>query len=85
MVPFKERTLEEISTGLDLGAITSVGRYAWMVTLVALVGVAVKGTILESFYVPSVSMVPTLESDDRIVVPKLAYGLHLPFSIRSLI
>jgi signal peptidase I len=85
MVPFKERTLEEISTGLDLGAITSVGRYAWMVTLVALVGVAVKGTILESFYVPSVSMVPTLESDDRIVVPKLAYGLHLPFSNRSLI
>lgn len=86
MVPFKERTLEEVSTGIDLSAIAAhVGRYAWIVALFALVGVTVKGTILESFYVPSGSMVPTLESDDCIVVPKLAYGLHLPFLNRSLI
>jgi signal peptidase I len=37
------------------------------------------GCIVQSFYVPSSSMAPTLAVDDCIVVPKFAYGLHLPF------
>ncbi len=86
MVPSKERTLDEVSTGIDLSALVAHGRRCvWIVTLLAFMGVAVKGSILESFYVPSASMVPTLESDDCIIVPKLAYGLHVPFLNRSLI
>ncbi|MFN4896925.1 MAG: signal peptidase I [Pseudomonadota bacterium] len=50
-------------------------------TAAALVAVVlfVQGCVLESFYVPSSSMVPTLNVDDCIVVPKLRYGLRLPF------
>lgn len=49
-----------------------------ILTLVALFLLGIKASILESFYVPSSSMLPTLESDDFIVVPKIAYGLRLP-------
>jgi signal peptidase I len=50
-----------------------------------LVLLVVQGCILQSFYVPSSSMTPTLQVDDCIVVPKLAYGLHLPFADKPLI
>jgi signal peptidase I len=86
MVPFKERTIEHVGYGVDLGALVAhAGRYSWLAALLVAMVVTVKGTILESFYVPSVSMAPTLESDDCIVVPKLAYGLHVPFLRDSLI
>lgn len=35
--------------------------------------------IVQSFYIPSSSMQPTLERDDCVVVPKLAYGIRIPF------
>lgn len=53
--------------------------------LLVLFLVSFKTVVLESFYVPSRSMAPTIESDDFIIVPKFAYGLHLPFQRRSLI
>ncbi|HEV2368969.1 MAG TPA: signal peptidase I [Acidimicrobiales bacterium] len=49
-----------------------------------LVGVAVlaaflvKTFVAQAFYIPSESMVPQLEVNDRIVVSKLAYDLHPP-------
>ena len=54
-----------------------------IMTLVALVFLSVKALILESFYVPSSSMLPTLENDDFILVPKIAYGVRLPFLHRA--
>lgn len=56
-------------------------------TLIALflVSLVVQGCLLQSFYVPSSSMTPTLQVDDCIVVPKLAYGLHLPFADKPLV
>ena len=45
----------------------------------------VKGIALESFYIPSASMTPTLRVDDCILVPKLAYGLHVPFSQKAIL
>jgi signal peptidase I len=86
MVPFKERAVEHGVYGIDLAALTrEVRRYGLLAVVMVAVGVAVKGSVLESFYVPSGSMVPTLQSEDCIVVPKLAYGLHLPFRRESLV
>jgi signal peptidase I len=51
----------------------------------ALIVQVVQGCLLQSFYVPSSSMVPTLHVDDCIVVPKFAYGLHVPFIDKPLV
>jgi signal peptidase I len=39
----------------------------------------VQAFIVQSFYIPSSSMQPTLERDDCVVVPKFAYGIRVPF------
>ena len=39
----------------------------------------VQASVMQSFYVPSSSMAPTLQVDDCIVVPKFTYGLRVPF------
>ncbi|HET9554599.1 MAG TPA: signal peptidase I, partial [Anaeromyxobacteraceae bacterium] len=39
-----------------------------------------RGSVVESFSIPSGSMVPTLEPGDRVFVSKLAYGVRLPFT-----
>jgi len=54
------------------------------VLLVATI-VVVQGCLLQTFYVPSSSMSPTLQESDCLVVPKFAYGLHVPFFDASLL
>lgn len=44
-----------------------------------------KSFVLESFYIPSESMIPTLESDDFILVPKFAYGIRVPFLDKAVV
>jgi signal peptidase I len=48
--------------------------------LLFLVGVFLKVFFLELFSIPSASMVPTLQTGDKIVVSKLQYGARLPRS-----
>ncbi|MDB5097654.1 MAG: lepB [Cyanobacteria bacterium RYN_339] len=38
----------------------------------------VRGTIAEARYIPSESMLPSLEIGDRLIVEKISYRLHLP-------
>ncbi len=48
-----------------------------MVLVVALVlAVGVRTYVAQMFYIPSGSMLPTLQIGDRIVVDKLSYHLH---------
>lgn len=51
-------------------------------TLAALVMVilAARSSLADHYYVPSGSMLPTIDLGDRILVNKLAYGLRVPFS-----
>lgn len=57
-------------------------RWRWVVEwgavlLVALgVAVAVRAFVVQTFYIPSASMEPTLQIGDRILVDKLSYHLH---------
>jgi signal peptidase I len=50
----------------------------WVVLLVAAVVLAlvIKTFLFQAFYIPSESMVPTLEVGDRVLVNKLSYDLH---------
>ena len=50
----------------------------WLVVLVVALGVAVgmRTFVVQTFYIPSGSMEPTLNIGDRILVDKLSYHLH---------
>ena len=50
----------------------------WVAILGAalLVAFVVKTFLIQAFYIPSPSMVPTLEVDDRVLVNKLSYKMH---------
>jgi signal peptidase I len=52
----------------------------WGILLVAAVVIAfiIKTLLFQAFYIPSESMVPTLEKGDRVLVNKLSYRLHDP-------
>ena len=50
----------------------------WLVLVACSLGVAllVRAFLIQAFYIPSESMVPTLHKDDRVLVNKLSYKLH---------
>src|SRR5204862_4165454 len=50
----------------------------WALLLLAAVVLAllIKTFLFQAFYIPSESMVPTLEVGDRVLVNKLSYDLH---------
>jgi signal peptidase I len=78
----------EVATGL--GPIDAAGEFRpgpvrnrrwvveWLAVLVValLLAVGVRAYVAQMFYIPSGSMLPTLQVGDRIVVNKLSYRLH---------
>lgn len=50
----------------------------WVVIIAGalVVAVVVKTFLLQAFYIPSLSMSPTLEIDDRVLVNKVSYDMH---------
>ncbi|HEX5265532.1 MAG TPA: signal peptidase I [Acidimicrobiales bacterium] len=49
-----------------------------LVAVAVAVAVLVKTFVAQAFYIPSGSMLPQLQLNDRVVVSKLAYDLHSP-------
>jgi len=49
-----------------------------LVVTAVVIAVGVKTFVAQAFYIPSGSMIPQLEINDRVVVSKLAYRLHDP-------
>ncbi len=47
--------------------------------MAAAVALLVRASVVEAFWVPSGSMLPTIQIGDHLFVNKLAYGMHLPF------
>src|SRR4051812_15715829 len=52
----------------------------WAAVIVVALGVAVllRTFVVQTFYIPSASMTPTLQIDDRVIVDKLSYQFHDP-------
>ena len=51
---------------------------AVLVVTALVIAVAVKSFVAQAFYIPSGSMLPQLQIDDRVVVSELSYRLHDP-------
>jgi signal peptidase I len=49
------------------------------VALLALGILSARSTLADHYVVPTGSMRPTVEIEDRVFVNKLAYGIHIPF------
>jgi signal peptidase I len=62
---------EEATTSFWREMIESVGLAVILATLIRVF-------VFEPFYIPSPSMQPTLYANDRIIVNKLVYRLHVP-------
>ena len=43
-----------------------------------LLALLIKTFLVQAFYIPSESMVPTLQTGDRVLVNKVVYHLHSP-------
>jgi signal peptidase I len=52
-----------------------VGSTPFLVLVAIFVAIVVKSFLVQAFYIPSASMVPTLEVGDRVFVNKLAYDI----------
>lgn len=50
----------------------------WVAVIVGafVVALLIKSFLIQPFYIPSESMLPTLEKNDRVLVNKLSYDLH---------
>src|SRR5262245_17216480 len=48
--------------------------------LAVVVALVVRSSVVEAFWVPSGSMLPTIQIGDHLFVNKLAYSLHIPFT-----
>ena len=49
-----------------------------LLVIAAIIAFAVKSLLAQAFYIPSGSMLPQLQINDRVVVSKLAYKVHDP-------
>ena len=50
----------------------------WTITILAVL--AFRTFLYEAVYIPSGSMIPTLQIGDYVIVEKWAYGARLPFT-----
>ncbi len=82
----RDRSIEYTCEGYQsFIATTGFLRFIKQGAIAVVAALVVKEIALESFYIPSSSMTPTLRVDDCIIVPKLAYGLHVPFSHETIL
>ncbi|MGE3619465.1 MAG: signal peptidase I [Acidimicrobiia bacterium] len=58
------------------GRARSIVEWAAVIIGALLVALVIKTFLFQAFYIPSESMLPTLEKGDRVLVNKLSYDLH---------
>jgi signal peptidase I len=62
----------------------ALGRRIWdqvgPLLIAVLIALGIRATVIESFYVPSESMLPTLLIGDHVFVNKFVYGAKIPFT-----
>lgn len=67
---------EPVARGAKKGINRTVIEWVVLVVAAILIALVIKQFLFQAFYIPSRSMVPTLEVGDRVLVNKLSYDLH---------
>ncbi len=66
-----------------------MGKYVWVrriwdqvgpLLMAVVIALGIRATVIESYYVPSESMLPTLLIGDHVFVNKFVYGARIPFT-----
>jgi signal peptidase I len=70
--------LHRDSTSADSSAGKLLRELPLLLVAAGLIAFVIKTFIAQAFYIPSGSMIPQLQVNDRVVVSKLAYRLHDP-------
>jgi signal peptidase I len=55
-----------------------LGEVPGLVLMALILAILIKTFVVQAFYIPSPSMVPTLKPDDRVLVTRIPYYLHGP-------
>ena len=58
--------------------LSAAREFAILVVTAIIIAVVVKTFVAQAFFIPSGSMLPQLQIDDRVVVSKISYRLHDP-------
>lgn len=61
------------------GAAQEVFSFLKTLAGIIIIVIALRGSVIEAFKIPSGSMIPTLMIGDHLLVSKLSYGFRLPF------
>jgi signal peptidase I len=67
------------------GPKSALRAYGESLAIALLLAIAVRGFVLQGFKIPSISMLPTLQAGDHLLISKLGYGIHLPLLDRWLL
>src|SRR5438132_1528787 len=60
------------------GGLSFVRELPFLLAIAFLLALLIKTFLVQAFYIPSESMVPTLDVGDRVLVNKVVYHLHAP-------
>ena len=72
----KPRPRRQVSPGVSANRSRRILEWAAVVLIAVLVAGGLRAFVVQSFFVPSGSMLPTLQIGDRIIVTKVAYTIH---------
>jgi signal peptidase I len=68
--------VDDTARGVKKGINRTVVEWVVLVVAAIVIALVIKQFLFQAFYIPSRSMVPTLEVGDRVLVNKLSYDLH---------
>ncbi|CAN5607888.1 signal peptidase I [soil metagenome] len=74
--PSEPPEASEDETGARSGTLRSLVEWGAVLVGAVVVALVVKMFLFQAFFIPSASMAPTLQEDDRVMVNKLSYDLH---------
>ena len=69
-------TEDAIATGTKRGINRTIIEWGLLLVAAVVLALLIKTFLFQAFYIPSESMLPTLEIGDRVLVNKLSYDLH---------
>jgi signal peptidase I len=74
--PWRDDSIEERQAAQKKAAWLTALEWGILIISALAIALLIKTFLFQAFYIPSESMTPTLEKNDRVLVNKLSYHLH---------